>query len=63
MKVETAIGNACIKDMKEHNGTYIPQTLYLASPYILQLTIPISKMTHQMENLSFMELDMLYSKS
>ena len=32
MKVETAIGNACIKDMKEHNGTYIPPNIVLGKP-------------------------------
>lgn len=30
MKIKTAIGNACIQDMKEHDGTSFHQTSYLA---------------------------------
>ena len=32
MKIETAIGNACIKDMKEHSGTFIPPNIVLGKP-------------------------------
>ena len=32
MKIETAIGNACIKDMEGHNGTYIPPNIVVGKP-------------------------------
>ena len=56
MKIETALGNAVIKEKEELNGVYVPPNIVYGNHCILPLIIRISEMKHQKGNVSFMEL-------